>query len=169
MLQMLLQMRTFGPIISSNTHIYNISGRGGQIRTADLLVPNQAPCHWATPRCFCPGAKLSLGIIRNPPNLPFSDGQPRGIYRESRVVPPERVELSSPAPEAGTLSTELRGPVTSLEYHGSDTVTRLQIIGYGAEPVMKDPPAHPERTGSARSKAPCTSCPTDWGDPLEKE
>ena len=25
-------------------------GRGGQIRTADLLVPNQAPCRWATPR-----------------------------------------------------------------------------------------------------------------------
>ena len=24
--------------------------RGGQIRTADLLVPNQAPCRWATPR-----------------------------------------------------------------------------------------------------------------------
>ena len=26
------------------------------------------------------------------------------------MVPPERVELSSPAPEAGTLSTELQGP-----------------------------------------------------------
>ena len=26
-----------------------------------------------------------------------------------KVVPPERVELSSPAPEAGTLSTELQG------------------------------------------------------------
>ena len=25
------------------------------------------------------------------------------------MVPPERVELSSPAPEAGTLSTELQG------------------------------------------------------------
>lgn len=25
------------------------------------------------------------------------------------VVPPERIELSSPAPEAGTLSTELQG------------------------------------------------------------
>ena len=27
------------------------------------------------------------------------------------MVPPERVELSSPAPEAGTLSTELQGHV----------------------------------------------------------
>ena len=27
-----------------------VIGRGGQIRTADLLVPNQAPCRWATPR-----------------------------------------------------------------------------------------------------------------------
>ncbi len=25
-------------------------GRGGQNRTADLLVPNQAPYRWATPR-----------------------------------------------------------------------------------------------------------------------
>ena len=28
------------------------------------------------------------------------------------MVPPERVELSSPAPEAGTLSTELQGHYT---------------------------------------------------------
>ena len=28
------------------------------------------------------------------------------------MVPPERVELSSPAPEAGTLSTELQGQFT---------------------------------------------------------
>ena len=27
-----------------------IRSRGGQIRTADLLVPNQAPYRWATPR-----------------------------------------------------------------------------------------------------------------------
>ena len=33
------------------------------------------------------------------------------------MVPPERVELSSPAPEAGTLSTELQGHVMSQEYH----------------------------------------------------
>ena len=29
------------------------------------------------------------------------------------MVPPERVELSSPAPEAGTLSTELQGHYTT--------------------------------------------------------
>ena len=31
------------------------------------------------------------------------------------MVPPERVELSSPAPEAGTLSTELQGHYTIEE------------------------------------------------------
>ena len=33
------------------------------------------------------------------------------------MVPPERVELSSPAPEAGTLSTELKGHFTGSTTH----------------------------------------------------
>ncbi len=36
-----------------------------------------------------------------------------GVEGRGKVVPPERVELSSPAPEAGTLSTELQGHCTS--------------------------------------------------------
>ena len=42
------------------------------------------------------------------------------------MVPPERVELSSPAPEAGTLSTELQGhymPKNSMVGLGS---TRME-------------------------------------------
>ncbi len=35
----------------------------------------------------------------------------KGVEGREKVVPPERVELSSPAPEAGTLSTELQGQV----------------------------------------------------------
>ena len=33
------------------------------------------------------------------------------LTQAGEMVPPERVELSSPAPEAGTLSTELKGHV----------------------------------------------------------
>jgi hypothetical protein len=39
------------------------------------------------------------------------------LEKEKKVVPPERVELSSPAPEAGTLSTELQGHYSHPEYH----------------------------------------------------
>ena len=76
-------------------------GRGGQIRTADLLVPNQAPCRWATPR-FTGGEKLWTGLKK--PAI--------------QVVSPERVELSSLAPEASTLSVELRGHALQLAKKG---------------------------------------------------
>ena len=86
------------------------NGRGGQIRTADLLVPNQAPCLWATPR-------MPLALVGEP------DGRKRlgGKVRRAGgvavgVVSPERVELSSLAPEASTLSVELRGHATQAVF-----------------------------------------------------
>ena len=48
-----------------------------------------------------------------------------------RMVPPERVELSSLAPEASTLSTELRGPKPKLEYHADAPATRSQPLRQG--------------------------------------
>ena len=48
-----------------------------------------------------------------------------------RMVPPERVELSSLAPEASTLSTELRGPKPKLEYHADAPATRSHPYGQG--------------------------------------
>ena len=79
-------------------------GRGGQDRTADLLVPNQAPYRWATPRTIAAFAR---------PKGQRNKG--RGLEGERTwvMVPPERVELSSLAPEASTLSTELRGRTTN--------------------------------------------------------
>ena len=41
------------------------------------------------------------------------------------MVPPERVELSSPAPEAGTLSTELQGHCGEKNSMGCRWATRL--------------------------------------------
>ena len=40
------------------------------------------------------------------------------------MVPPERVELSSPAPEAGTLSTELQGHYTTKNSMVAEGPTR---------------------------------------------
>ena len=37
------------------------------------------------------------------------------------MVPPERIELSSPAPEAGTLSTELQGHIKNITATRSPT------------------------------------------------
>ena len=56
------------------------------------------------------------------PNIFVNSSDEREARRE--VVPPERVELSSPAPEAGTLSTELQGqpkPKNSMVAFGSTT------------------------------------------------
>ena len=36
------------------------------------------------------------------------------VYWFKKLVPPERLELSPPAPEAGALSTELRGPEANI-------------------------------------------------------
>ena len=62
-------------------------GRGGQTRTADLLVPNQAPYRWATPR----------GLVRiyikkaRPSSFTASSGEltlndPPGTPGESRTL-----------------------------------------------------------------------------------
>ena len=45
------------------------------------------------------------------PTAGLHPGSKEKNREEAKVVPPERVELSSPAPEAGTLSTELQGHV----------------------------------------------------------
>ena len=47
---------------------------------------------------------------------------------EEKVVPPERVELSSPAPEAGTLSTELQGHSTAKNSMVSEGPTRFRTV-----------------------------------------
>ena len=54
------------------------------------------------------------------------------------MVPPERVELSSPAPEAGTLSTELQGHYTTKNSMVIDRPTSM-----GLAPTMDKPqPPH---------------------------
>ena len=77
-------------------------GRGGQNRTADLLVPNQAPCRWATPRICWRTARRSPALGAIPFALPFLE-KGRGASCLALLVPPERIELSSLAPEASTL------------------------------------------------------------------
>ena len=49
------------------------------------------------------------------------------------MVPPERIELSSPAPEAGTLSTELQGHIKNITPAPNPTTTaaRRAIAFYG--------------------------------------
>ena len=61
------------------------------------------------------------------------------------MVPPERVELSSLAPEASTLSTELQGRIPHSRISRLDR--GQQGIGFGEGPLCKrrrkgpDPPA----------------------------
>ena len=87
-----------------------VNGRGGQIRTADLLVPNQAPCLWATPR-------IPQVLVGEPDGRKgWGKGRRAGGVVDG-VVSPERVELSSLAPEASTLSVELRGHAARAIFH----------------------------------------------------
>ena len=62
------------------------------------------------------------------------------------MVPPERIELSSPAPEAGTLSTELQGHSVT-----NDSTRPCPQQPPGARDDCKVPFCHPERSeGSLR-------------------
>ena len=51
------------------------------------------------------------------------------------MVPPERVELSSPAPEAGTLSTELQGHYTTKNITLEPRPTRTRHGPFDDRPV----------------------------------
>ena len=54
--------------------------------------------------------RFILGVLRQI-EIGYTDrSEVFDLFRTmGEMVPPERVELSSPAPEAGTLSTELQG------------------------------------------------------------
>ena len=61
---------------------------------------------------------------RNKGEVVPSNGKERAIS-VGPLVPPERVELSSPAPEAGTLSTELQGHYTAKNSMVAEGPTRM--------------------------------------------